>query len=217
MLILNHFRPGACPRSRLILYIAAEAGKIPSRDSRWISVTDFKCISARPPASNRGTSQLGMRTTTRDSWCLCKGEEYVGADLRMPTNMVCVSREKEREIGLHLKLRNINFHNVTHSPIFQNPKEWMFVVQISLFIVTLLSLISWNLSWMQTTKEVNPHPRIASCVNMWSVTFLFLFFFLCHLLNVGACVHHIVREGQVEWITLASGLSIVSWRRLIPA
>jgi hypothetical protein len=52
---------------------------------------------------------------------------------------------------------------------------------------------------MQTTKEVNPHPRITPCVNMWSITFLFLFlflFFLCHLLNVGACVRHITRESH---------------------
>jgi len=73
----------------------------------------------------------------------------------------------------------------------------MFVVQISLLIVTFFSLIPHNLSLMQTTKEVNPHPRIAPCVNMWSVTFLFLFFFfffLCHLLNVGACVRHIAWE-----------------------
>jgi hypothetical protein len=57
---------------------------------------------------------------------------------------------------------------------------------------------------MQSTKEVSPHPRIAPCVNMWSVTFLFLLlFFLCHLLNVGACLCHIAQEGQVEWTTLA--------------
>ena len=76
----------------------------------------------------------------------------------------------------------------------------MFVVQISLLVVTFLSLISQNLSLLQTTNEVNPHPHIAPCVNMWSV--IFLFFFSCHLLNVGACVYHIVREGQVEWTTL---------------
>jgi hypothetical protein len=57
----------------------------------------------------------------------------------------------------------------------------MFIVQISLLIVTFLSLISQNLSLMQTTKEVNPHLRIASCVNMWSVTFLFLFFFFLYM------------------------------------
>jgi hypothetical protein len=60
---------------------------------------------------------------------------------------------------------------------------------------------------MQTTQEVNPHPRIAPCVNMWGgiffFFFFFFFFFLCHLLNVGACVRHIAREGQVEWTTLA--------------
>jgi hypothetical protein len=72
----------------------------------------------------------------------------------------------------------------------------MFVVQIPFFIVTFFSL------YCQTTKEVNPHPRIAPCVNMWSVTILF-FFFLCHLLKVGASVRHIAWEGQVEWTTLA--------------
>jgi hypothetical protein len=38
--------------------------------------------------------------------------------------------------------------------------ERMFIVQISLLIVTFFSLISQNLSSMQTTKEVNPHPDI---------------------------------------------------------
>ena len=102
------------------------------------------------------------------------------------------------EIALHPKLRNINLHNVTHSLIFQNPRKRMFVVQISLLIVTFLSLISRILSSMQTNKEVNPHPCNAPCVNMWSVTFFF-FFFLSHLFNVDACICHIAREGQVEW------------------
>jgi hypothetical protein len=43
---------------------------------------------------------------------------------------------------VHPKLRNINLHNVTHSLISQNPKERMFVCQISLLIVTFSSLIS---------------------------------------------------------------------------
>ena len=63
----------------------------------------------------------------------------------------------------------------------------MFVVQISLLVVTFLSVISHNLSSMQTTQEVNPHSHIVPCVNTWSATFLF-FFFLRHLLNVGACI-----------------------------
>ena len=79
----------------------------------------------------------------------------------------------------------------------------MFVVQVSLLIVTCHSLISQDLSLMPTTKEVNPHPCIAPCINMWSITFLFLFFlfFSCHLLNVVACICHITREGQVKWHT----------------
>ena len=97
-----------------------------------------------------------------------------------------------------LKLLNINPHNVIHSLISQNPRERMIIVRISLLIVTFLSLISRTLSLMQTTKEVNPHPRIAPSVNMWSV---FFFFFLCHFLNVGACICHIAWEGQVEWTT----------------
>ena len=56
---------------------------------------------------------------------------------------------------------------------------------ISLSCITSLSL-------MQTIKEVNPHSRIASRFNKWSVLLLlslllvlllFLFLLLCHLLN----------------------------------
>ena len=96
---------------------------------------------------------------------------------------------------MHLKLCNIDPHNVTHSPISRNPREWMFVVQMLLLNVTFSSLISRYLSLMQTTKEVNSHPHIALCVNMWSATFLF--FFLCHLLNVGACICHM--SGKAKW------------------
>ena len=88
-----------------------------------------------------------------------------------------LSPVRSTPILLHPILRNINLHNITHSLISRNSRERMFVVQISLLIVTFLSLISRILSLMQTTKEVNPHPCIAPCVNMWSVTFLLLFFF----------------------------------------
>ena len=90
---------------------------------------------------------------------------------------------------LHPKLRNIHPHNVTCSLISRNPRERMFVVQISLLIVTLLSLISWILSLMQITKEVNRHPHIAPCVNMWSVTFLFFFFFFSSYATCWMLVH----------------------------
>ena len=77
---------------------------------------------------------------------------------------------------LHPKLCNINPHNIPHSLVSRKPRERMFVVQISLLVVTFLSLISQVLSLVQATKEVNSHPRIALCVNMWSVFFFFFFF-----------------------------------------
>jgi hypothetical protein len=43
---------------------------------------------------------------------------------------------------VHPKLCNINIHNVTHSLISRNPRKRMFVLQISLLIVTFLSFIS---------------------------------------------------------------------------
>ena len=49
---------------------------------------------------------------------------------------------------------------------------------------------------MQTIKEVNPHPHIVPCVNMWSVTFSF-FFYLCHVLNVGTCI--CIAPGKAKW------------------
>jgi hypothetical protein len=74
---------------------------------------------------------------------------------------------------------------MSHSLTSWNSREWIFVVQISLFIVTLSSLISQNLLLMQTIKEVNPRLHITPCVNMWSVFFFFFFFFF-FLLHVGA-------------------------------
>ena len=86
----------------------------------------------------------------------------------------------------------------------------MFVVQISLLIVTFLSLVLRIVSLMQTIKEVNPHPCIAPCVNMWSVTFL-LFFFLCHLLNVGACMCHMYRPGRPSGVDHTTPLKMLNF------
>ena len=110
-------------------------------------------------------------------------------------------------VDVHPKLRNINLHNIAHSLISQNLRERMFVVYISLLIGTFLSFISRNFSLMQTTRKVNSHPRIVPCVNMWSVTFffVFLFFFLCHLLNVGACICHIARPWRPSGVDCTNG------------
>ena len=90
--------------------------------------------------------------------------------------------------------------NVTRSSISRNPKERMCVVQISLLIVTFLSLISRILSLMQTIEEVNPHPRIVSCVNMQSVTFLFLFYFSSSYVTGWMWVHaYATSPGKAKW------------------
>ena len=64
-------------------------------------------------------------------------------------------------INVHSELRDINFHNITPS---WSPREGMFIVHISLFIVTFLSFVSRILSLMQVTKELNPYRWIcATC------------------------------------------------------
>ena len=106
-------------------------------------------------------------------------------------------RSNCREIELHPKLRNINPHNVTHSLISWNPREGTFVVQISLLIVTFLSLISQNLSLMQTTKEVNPHPRIAPYVECRLLIILILL--LMPLVECW-CMHLSSRLGRASGV-----------------
>jgi phosphoglycerol transferase MdoB-like AlkP superfamily enzyme len=85
-----------------------------------------------------------------------------------------------------------------HSLISRNLREWMFVVvQISLLIVIFLSLISWNLSLMQTTQEVTPHLHIAPCVNVWSV---FFFFLLSSYATCWMLVHaSATSPGKAKW------------------
>ena len=101
---------------------------------------------------------------------------------------------------VHPKLHNINPHNVSHSLISWNPREQMLVVQISFLMVMFLSLISWMLSLMEPIKEVNPHPHIAPCVNMWSVTFLFFFSFSFSYATCWMLVHaYATSSGKVKW------------------
>ena len=120
------------------------------------------------------------------------------SQLQFSTNMLFTWHMSSLIINMHKNPECYILNSVISTSIIsQNPRERRFAVQISLLIVTFLSLISRSLSLMQATKEVNIHTRIAPCVNMWSV-----FFFLCHLLNVGACICHIGQEGQVEWTTL---------------
>ena len=103
----------------------------------------------------------------------------------------------------HLELHNNNFHNDTHSPISQNPREGMFVVKSHSLLSHFSPLYHKYCHYYKPPKKVNPHPRIAPCVNMWS---FFFFFFFWHLLNVGACICHITQEGQLDW----NGLMVVT-------
>ena len=76
---------------------------------------------------------------------------------------------------VHPKLHSINFHNVTHSLVSQNPRERMFIVQISFLIVIFLFIISCNLLSMQTTKEVKHTPsHCAVCQHVECLLLLLL-------------------------------------------
>ena len=56
-------------------------------------------------------------------------------------------------VVVHRNLRNINPHTITHSLISLNPRERMFMVQISLLIVTFLSLIPRVFFFVMNAKK----------------------------------------------------------------
>ena len=67
---------------------------------------------------------------------LCLGKKFAIVSADICGNLDMVTHY------MHPKLRNANLHNVTHFLRSQNLMERMFVVQISLVIVTFLSLRS---------------------------------------------------------------------------
>ena len=76
----------------------------------------------------------------------------------------------------------------------------MFMVQILLLIVTFLSFISWIMSTMQFTKEVNPHPGIAHCAMCQYVKLLLLLLLMLPLVKC-LCMympHHPGRPSGVD-------------------
>ena len=82
----------------------------------------------------------------------------------------------------------------------------MFVVQVSLLTDTFFVLISQILSVMQTTKEVNPHPHIALCVNQYMKCHFFPIFFYFFLMLLVECwcmhmPHHPGRPSGVDHTT----------------
>jgi hypothetical protein len=68
------------------------------------------------------------------------------------------SHHSDIKYHIHPKPRNINLHNVTHSLISQNLREWMFVVQVSLLIVTCLSLMFMNFVMNANHPRSQPTP-----------------------------------------------------------
>ena len=71
---------------------------------------------------------------------------------------------------LRPKLRNINLHSITQFLTSRNPREQIFVVQISLLIVTFLSLISQIMFLLMRLVEcwcmhLPHHPRRSSGVD----------------------------------------------------
>ena len=67
--------------------------------------------------------------------------------------LICIVWGEGRKTWVHPKLYNIKPHNVIHSLIVRNHRERLFVVKISLLIVTFFSLISRILSLMQPPKK----------------------------------------------------------------
>jgi hypothetical protein len=79
---------------------------------------------------------------------------------------------------VHPKLRNINLHNVTHSLISRMHRERMFVVQISLLIVTFLSHISQNVTNANHPRSQPTPSHCAMCQHVECLLLLLLLLLL---------------------------------------
>jgi hypothetical protein len=93
--------------------------------------------------------------------------------------------------SVHPKLCNINPHNVNHSLISQNPMEQMFVVHISLHVVTFLSLISRIFvinANHQRSQPTPSHCAMYQCVEgLLLLLLLLLCFFIFFLMPFVEC------------------------------
>ena len=77
----------------------------------------------------------------------------------------------------------------------------MSLVQISLLIVTFLSLLSQNLSLMQTTKEINPTPSHCAMCQYVECHLLILILFLLLISLVECwCMHMSHRPGRTSGV-----------------
>jgi hypothetical protein len=98
-----------------------------------------------------------------------------------------MSQSRLKALNVHLKLRNINIHNVTRSLVSRTPRERMCVVQISFLIVTIFFLISQILSFMQNHQRSQPTPSHSAMFQY--VDLLLLLLLLLMLLVECWCMH----------------------------
>ena len=107
-------------------------------------------------------------------------------------------------ILIHPKLRNINLHNITHSIISPNPRDARSsnitpYCHISLPYITNFVIKANHQRSQPSHCAMCQHVECHILIIIISIILLFFFFFLHKLLNIGACICHITREGQVEW------------------
>ena len=92
----------------------------------------------------------------------------------LPIRSQKIGVQSRKLVELHPKLHNRNLHNITHSLISGNPREPMFVVQISILIVTFLSFKSRIFVINANHQRSQPTP--SHCTMCQYVE--------CHLLNL---------------------------------
>ena len=106
-------------------------------------------------------------------------------------------------IEVHPKLHNINFHNVTHSLISWNPREHMFIVQISPYCHISLSYI---MKFVITSNHQRSQPTPLHCVMCQYVECHLLILILLLLMRLVECwcmhmSHHPGRPSGTDLTT----------------
>ena len=126
-------------------------GKFPSEKSKSRNLTEKKTGFWQLPSRTKN-----FRTSIKGRKCTDFFIEHPGL---WPWGKVLLNEGFDsparhlNTFNVHPNLRNINLHDITCSLMSQNPKERIFVVQIALFVVTFLSLVSKFLFLMHTTKK----------------------------------------------------------------
>jgi hypothetical protein len=112
-------------------------------------------------------------------------------------------------IMLHPKLRNVNLHNVTHSSMSGNLREWMFVVQISFLIVTFLSHYITKFVINANHQRSQPTPlHCAMCQHVeCRLLILILLLFLMPLVECRCMCppHRLRRSSGVDHTSMGDG------------